>query len=163
MHPILTSGPITSIVSSTQSKSKKRKKADESDDEEDPSALDPDELDLSDVEDEYAYTPPTVFTPPKKEGTILITLLDQNPYSLWNLPKLATKPPATTPGTQSPQPRYKLLRSFEFSPEVYEGYTHRRTIGFKDGVSKSKNEEILGRKGKARTWEFMRAPKSTKP
>ncbi len=152
--------------------------------------------------------------PPNKEGTILITLLNQPPYTLWDLPKLATRPPSNdssfskllltgvSAGAQKSKsksrpapipsasaaapssltassnnksqnnntnnqirsqaevepPRYRLLRSFQFHPSVYEGYEHRRTIGFKDGVSKSGNEEILGRQGVPRTWEFARAP-----
>ncbi|RXK38696.1 hypothetical protein M231_04006 [Tremella mesenterica] len=93
---------------------------------------------------------------PNKDGTILITLLDQPPYTLWALPKLAKRPPALCPNTNLPQPRYTLLRSFEFIPSLYEGYEHRRTRGFKEGKSKKGNEEILGRQGKARTWEFAR-------
>jgi len=99
---------------------------------------------------------PTSFTPPNRRGTVLFTLLDQPPYSLWNLPSLAKRPPHLCPGTNLLQPRYKLIRSFEFNPEVYSGYTHRRTLGFKEGLSKGANEEILGRKGRARTWEFAR-------
>jgi 25S rRNA (uracil2634-N3)-methyltransferase len=99
---------------------------------------------------------PTSFTPPNRRGTLLFTLLDQPPYSLWNLPSLAKRPPAVCPGTNLPQLRYKVIRSFEFNPEVYSGYTHRRTLGFKEGLSKGANEEILGRKGRARTWEFAR-------
>jgi len=103
---------------------------------------------------------PSTFNPPNRQGTLLITLLNQNPYTLWNLPKLATKPPPPPPShsltqREKSQPRYKLLRSFEFRPEVYEGYAHRRTLGFKEGLSKGENEEIKGRKGSARTWEFV--------
>ena len=96
--------------------------------------------------------------PPKVQGTILITLLNQPPYTLWNLPKLATHPPPLCPGTDLPQSRYTLLRSFRFHPDLYEGYEHRRTIGWKDGVSKGGNAEIKGRKGEARTWEFALRP-----
>jgi 25S rRNA (uracil2634-N3)-methyltransferase len=58
------------------------------------------------------------------------------------------------PGTKLAQPKYRLLRSFEFVPAAYPGYSHRRTIGWREGKSFANNEEILGRKGKARTWEF---------
>jgi 25S rRNA (uracil2634-N3)-methyltransferase len=51
------------------------------------------------------------------------------------------------------QPRYRLLRSFTFDPALYLGYAHRRTIGFKEGVSKEGNEEILRGEG-CKTWEF---------
>ncbi|EIW67953.1 hypothetical protein TREMEDRAFT_33066 [Tremella mesenterica DSM 1558] len=120
---------------------------------------------LSDIEPDEMYeneepqsslpaNPP--LSVPNKDGTILITLLDQPPYTLWALPKLAKRPPALCPNTNLPQPRYTLLRSFEFIPSLYEGYEHRRTRGFKEGKSKKGNEEILGRQGKARTWEFTR-------
>ncbi|WVQ84523.1 hypothetical protein IAT38_006677 [Cryptococcus sp. DSM 104549] len=101
--------------------------------------------------------PPGTFIPPTRAGSILLTLLACPPYTLWAAPQLATRPPPVCPGTALPQPRYALLRSYEFRPEVYEGYEHRRTIGWKEGVSKGGNEEIVGRKGKARTWEFVRA------
>jgi 25S rRNA (uracil2634-N3)-methyltransferase len=100
----------------------------------------------------------STFNPPKREGSILITLLDQPPYTLWDLKRLASRPPSTCPGTHLAQPKYRLLRSFAFDPVTYPGYAHRRTIGWKEGVSKSGNEEIVGRKGRARTWEFARAP-----
>jgi 25S rRNA (uracil2634-N3)-methyltransferase len=98
-----------------------------------------------------------VFTPPHRQGSILITLLNQPPYTLWSLPQLAQRPPPCCPGTRLPQPRFRLERSFKFHPELYEGYAHRRTIGFKEGKSKADNEEIIGRAGEARTWEFVKA------
>jgi len=132
------------------------------------------DLNVDDTRIDAKITVEREFDPPIKEGTVLITLLNQPPYTNWDLPKLATKPPSTsstfsrllyssTPSLakqgnrETEQPRYRLLRSFQFHPEVYKGYEHRRTIGFKEGVSKSGNEEILGRKGVARTWEFARA------
>jgi 25S rRNA (uracil2634-N3)-methyltransferase len=142
---------------------KKRKKADDEDDEDAPAeeVTDEEEDDPEDYpsEDEYGNphilsTSTTTFTPPSKPGTVLITLLDQPPYSLWSLRALAIRPPHVCPGTKLPQPKYRLLRSFRFDPACYPGYAHRRTLGFKEGVSKSGNEEILGRKGEARTWEF---------
>ena len=108
--------------------------------------------------DREAYTPDsalnTHFTVPDTQGSVLISLLDQPPYTLWNVPKLATRPPSLLPGTSLSQPRYTLLRSFEFRPDLWPGYEHRRTLGFKEGLSKGDNEEIKGRKGRARTWEF---------
>jgi 25S rRNA (uracil2634-N3)-methyltransferase len=140
-------------------------------------ASDNPELDLeSDIEDEefgdeiemvdqlvgastkYTTGAEHVFTPPHRQGSILITLLNQDPYTSWGLPSLAQRPPPSCPGTRLPQPRYRLLRSFKFHHEQYEGYAHRRTIGFKEGKSKADNEEITGRQGEARTWEFVKAP-----
>ncbi|WWC72191.1 uncharacterized protein I206_106151 [Kwoniella pini CBS 10737] len=97
---------------------------------------------------------------PNKKGSILITLLNCLPYKLWSLTKLATKPPFFTPGLggeskKFKQPRYKLKRSFKFDLNLYKNYEHRRTIGFKKGLSKSKNEEILRKNGDARMYEFV--------
>ncbi|KAL7418110.1 hypothetical protein BDY24DRAFT_10148 [Mrakia frigida] len=102
-----------------------------------------------------------------QKGVVLITLRDAVPYTLWDLPHLFTRPPPPPPAsfvapalrpsltktTLPPtQPKYQILRSFAFHPNLYPGYAHRRTIGFKDGVSKSANEEIEERGG-GRTWE----------
>lgn len=112
-------------------------------------------------------TKPATFQIPYKQGTILVTLKDSLPYTLWDLPHLATKPPLAlhrTPSAEasgSEQPRYRLLRSFAFHPDLYEGYEHRRTIGWREGVSKRENEEILKdpRAGACRTWEFAVKPR----
>lgn len=121
---------------------------------------------VSDIEDEEdedededdlkpkGFTP--TLNPPERQGSILITLLNQAPYTLWSLPQLAQRPPPHCPGTRLQQPRYQLERSFKFHPDLYPGYAHRRTIGWKEGKSKSDNEEIVGRQGEARTWEFVK-------
>jgi 25S rRNA (uracil2634-N3)-methyltransferase len=163
VRPVLTAGPDKLLPGSHSGKAqtKKRKKGDDDDEEEEEAPAD----EVTDEEDAYLsddgdysklHTLPNTntFTPPKKPGTLLITLLDQAPYSLWSLRALAIRPPHVCPGTKLPQPKYKLIRSFRFDPATYPGYAHRRTLGFKEGVSKSGNEEILGRKGEARTWEF---------
>ena len=160
----LTTGPpkaISSIPGSSKGRKRKRREGGESDDE----ANKPSENDLEipvdgateDSElDALAGTPlGTELTSPDTQGSILITLLDQPPYTLWNLPKLATRPPPLCPGTSLPQPRYALLRSFEFRPDLWPGYEHRRTLGFKEGLSKGDNKEIKGRRGRARTWELV--------
>ncbi|CAK9783314.1 hypothetical protein CC85DRAFT_282051 [Cutaneotrichosporon oleaginosum] len=97
---------------------------------------------------------PASFTPPDRQGTLLITLLNQPPYSEWELPKLANRPPPMCPGTRDAQPRFRVLRSFDFVPAAWPGYAHRRTIGWREGLSKANNEEITGRQGRARTWEM---------
>ncbi|TXT15917.1 hypothetical protein VHUM_00420 [Vanrija humicola] len=107
-----------------------------------------------DGEDEDRTTPVAAsFTPPLRQGSFLITLLNQEPYTRWELQRLATKPPPSQ-SDSVPQRRYRLLRSFEFVPSAWPGYAHRRTIGWREGLSKANNEEIVGRVGKARTWEF---------
>ncbi|KAF9364284.1 hypothetical protein BGX34_001991 [Mortierella sp. NVP85] len=78
-----------------------------------------------------------------KPGEILITIKTGQPYDLWNIKKLAT-------GTG-------LLGSkttFPFRPEQYPGYEHRRTIGFKDGVSQGENAEIINKNPK--TFVFVK-------
>ena len=193
VHPFLSTGKKrkpgdtgNSEHTATTSLKRKRKTAG-SDDEEETTAKDDDGVsDLEDLDEddllaeeqlERALRDNSIDVPtPDRQGTILVTLLDQPPYTLWNLPKLATKPPPTTPtetylpsapaskgkskpkahghGVIKAQPRYILLRSFAFEPELWDGYAHRRTIGFKEGLSMAQNEEIVGRKGRARTWEF---------
>eukprot|EP00976_Prorocentrum_cordatum_P085439 1186093-Prorocentrum_minimum.AAC.2 len=41
----------------------------------------------------------------------------------------------------------------KFDEQAFPGYTHRRTLGFKDGMSKGENQEIAGQ---ARTYVFER-------
>ncbi|WOO76687.1 25S rRNA (uridine-N(3))-methyltransferase [Vanrija pseudolonga] len=122
-----------------------------------PSPPSDDEGELPDIEgdDEDKATPVAAsFTPPLRQGSFLVTLLNQEPYTRWELQRLATKPPPAQTDSRKPQPRYRLLRSFEFVPSAWPGYAHRRTIGWREGLSKANNEEIVGRVGKARTWEF---------
>jgi hypothetical protein len=130
----------------------------------------------------------------RQKGTVLVTLRDAVPYTLWSvavlladslsctnvrmfdgtaqptfirdLPHLFTKPSPPPPLSSLPpdqrpppntllpptQPRYRIIRSFAFHSVLYPGYSHRRTIGFKDGLSKGANEEIEERGG-GRTWE----------
>lgn len=113
-----------------------------------------DDEEVAEDDEKVVRVVPASFTSPYRQGTFLVTLLHQAPYTHWELSKLATKPPAVCPGTHDPQPRYRLIRSFEFVPDAWPGYAHRRTIGWREGLSKKHNEEILGRQGKAKTWEF---------
>jgi 25S rRNA (uracil2634-N3)-methyltransferase len=71
------------------------------------------------------------------------------------------------------QPTYTVARSFVFQPSLYPGYAHRRTIGWKEGLSTDRCEDIFlsarerrqrrsGDKedaeinvGEARTWELL--------
>ncbi|KAH9858305.1 hypothetical protein C2E23DRAFT_865206 [Lenzites betulinus] len=81
-------------------------------------------------------------------GTVLITLRNVSPYTLWNIPKLAKTPPPPPTG-QSPNPTYKLLRSFAFHRQFWKGYEHRMTKGERaHGTGKT------GEGGEDRTWEF---------
>ncbi|KAJ7597287.1 hypothetical protein C8J56DRAFT_772696 [Mycena floridula] len=81
-------------------------------------------------------------------GTVLITLRNVVPYTLWDIPKLAKNPPPPT-GSHSPNPTYVVLRSFTFSRSVWKGYEHRMTKGERaHGTGKT------GEKGEDRTWEL---------
>ena len=76
---------------------------------------------------------------PSIQGEIHVTIKSGNPYELWGIKKLAKSAGLETKS------------SFEFRPELYPGYEHRRTLGFAEGKSKADNEDIA--KG-ARTYVF---------
>ncbi|BGO92420.1 hypothetical protein NBRC10512_007502 [Rhodotorula toruloides] len=122
--------------------------------------------------------------PPSIRGTILLTLRTNAPYSSWLPAQLATKGPLLAPSilpSHTPksrladQPTYRTVRSWEFEPDEWEGYEHRRTRGWEEGKSAGANEDLRlsarerlekkkgaggaeGRekegKGQMRTWEF---------
>jgi 25S rRNA (uracil2634-N3)-methyltransferase len=75
-------------------------------------------------------------------GVIMVTVKTGDPYDSWNIKKLAYNAGLV------------CVRSFEFCPADYEGYAHRRTIGFKEGLSDASNAEIT--KNPARTWMFRK-------
>ncbi|GAA5974905.1 hypothetical protein JCM5350_004495 [Sporobolomyces pararoseus] len=94
--------------------------------------------------------------PPKTRGTILLTLRTQPPYSLWLPAHLATKPLLLLPSILPPtslknhkgiprvklQPSFKTVKSWEFEPNDWEGYEHRRTLGWDEKKSFLSNEDI---------------------
>ncbi|KAI9593656.1 hypothetical protein BDF19DRAFT_424277 [Syncephalis fuscata] len=67
------------------------------------------------------------------DGEIHITLKSGEPYDSWQVRKLARAH------------RLVCIRTMSFRPECYPGYTHRRTLGFKKGLSASDNEEITSK------------------
>ena len=73
-------------------------------------------------------------------GKVFITLRIGLPYDLWNLKKIAQKCGFAT------------LMSFVFDPKDYPGYSHKRTLGFKEGVSKDDSSECKN----CRTWCFIK-------
>ncbi|KIM31746.1 hypothetical protein M408DRAFT_64408 [Serendipita vermifera MAFF 305830] len=105
-----------------------------------------DDSDQEDVENVASDEEPTNVSSSKTRGTVLVTLRDAVPYTLWKMPELAKKPSAGTP-------KYKQLRSFAFHPQHYPGYAHRRTAGHRGEreipVLKEKDGLV-----NARTWEF---------
>ncbi|GAA5875164.1 hypothetical protein JCM1840_007269 [Sporobolomyces johnsonii] len=102
---------------------------------------DPDSTDLS------ALPPPP---PPTTRGTVLLTLRTAPPYSLWLPAHLATKGALLAPSILPPtslrnrerQPTFKTIRSWNFDPVDWEGYEHRRTIGWDERKSFKGNEDI---------------------
>jgi 25S rRNA (uracil2634-N3)-methyltransferase len=76
-------------------------------------------------------------------GTVVVTLFESEPYTLWNIRDLAR------------HAGYVVLRSWKFEKDVYPLYKHARTIG----VVKNKSGEISdsawkGEDRAARTYEF---------
>ncbi|KAI0095252.1 hypothetical protein BDY19DRAFT_916961 [Irpex rosettiformis] len=82
-------------------------------------------------------------------GTILITLRNVPPYTLWDLPKLAKNPPPPQNSGITSFPRYMQLRSFVFHRAMWKGYEHRMTKG-----ERAHGAGTTGRGGEDRTWEF---------
>ncbi|EFQ28580.1 hypothetical protein CGRA01v4_07197 [Colletotrichum graminicola] len=79
-------------------------------------------------------------------GTIVVTLFEGDPYTLWNIKDLGRHA-----GLQS-------LQSFKFHPKAYPGYKHARTLGV---VREKKTGEASGAAWKgeerpARSYVFMR-------
>lgn len=81
---------------------------------------------------------------PKPGSSIIVTLFEGEPYTLWNIRDL---------GRHS---GLEVKRSWRFQASAYPGYKHARTLG----VVKGKNGEIgRGWKGEervARSYEFVR-------
>lgn len=76
-------------------------------------------------------------------GEINITLKKGKPYDLWNLKGLGAK---LTLGSM------KYETALHFDVDAYPGYTHRRTIGFKEGVSATDNEDLVGSRCLTHVW-----------
>jgi 25S rRNA (uracil2634-N3)-methyltransferase len=104
-------------------------------------------------------------------GLITVTTKGGEPYDSWRVPTIARivnhnqlqaqhykEDSAGVPRSSWDKkfPKMQLLRRVPFFPDVYPGYSHRRTIGFKDGLSQDENQEIT--KSQAKTYLFCRAP-----
>lgn len=83
-------------------------------------------------EDEDEEEGPEIEEETLAEGEIHVTVKTCAPYHLWDVKKLAK-----TTGD------FAIKTTLAFHPSFYPGYEHRRTLGFKTGVSKGGNEEIL--------------------
>ncbi|KAI9299155.1 hypothetical protein K502DRAFT_322398 [Neoconidiobolus thromboides FSU 785] len=65
-------------------------------------------------------------------GELHVTVKSGLPYDLWKVTSLAKEGQI-----------WKTKQCFPFNPLLYPGYEHRRTLGFKDGLSKGDNEELV--------------------
>ncbi|GBE77526.1 hypothetical protein BKA93DRAFT_254447 [Sparassis latifolia] len=132
---ILTTGMIPSVMQS-------RKRKQEADDEED-------EAEEDNASQGGVHADGIGSSNAKTRGTILITLRNVPPYTLWDVPKLAKDPPPSSSASRKPSPRYVQLRSFVFHRNEWKGYEHRMTKGERaHGLGKT------GEGGEDRTWEF---------
>lgn len=130
----LIEGPIPSV----QQRHKRKRKPGEDDDDDD--ALD---------NGAAGEKKPSLDTETRSRGTVLITLRNVPPYTLWDVPKLAKTPPPPASLGAKPNPRYVQLRSFQFVRSAWKGYEHRMTKGERLG-----GQGTTGQGGEDRTWEF---------
>ncbi|RDB29333.1 25S rRNA (uridine-N(3))-methyltransferase [Hypsizygus marmoreus] len=136
---VLSLGPVPSFTNS------RKKKKNDDDDEEEADMPVVQEENADDGEYEFFVPEETV----KTRGTVLVTLRNVTPYTLWDVPRLAKKPPLPTSGSTPPNPRFTLLRSFAFIRSAYKGYEHRMTKG-----TRAHGTGRTGEGGEDRTWEF---------
>jgi 25S rRNA (uracil2634-N3)-methyltransferase len=81
---------------------------------------------------------------PKEGSSIIVTLFEGEPYTLWNIRDLAR------------HSGLEVKRSWRFQASGYPGYKHARTLG----VVKGRNGEVgggwKGEERAARSYEFVR-------
>ncbi|KAJ1981263.1 hypothetical protein H4R34_002140 [Dimargaris verticillata] len=96
-------------------------------------------------------TDPTAFPETDNAaGQIQIVTKTGAPYDLWKVKFL---------GNSSRIVRWE--KSYPFVPNLYPGYEHRRTLGLKEGVSSTRNKEILQHAPK--TFVFVKAMHASSP
>ncbi|KAF8633593.1 hypothetical protein AX15_001386 [Amanita polypyramis BW_CC] len=143
---VLATGPVPMVH-----KSKKKKNDDDDDDEEEGGGgeeNDDMQQDKKDEDDVFPFSLPQ-FTSEMTRGTILITLRNATPYTLWDVPRLAKKPPLPTTASAPPNPKFIQLRSFTFIRSAWPAYEHRMTKG-----DRAHGTGTTGEGGEDRTWEF---------
>ena len=67
------------------------------------------------------------------DGTIVVTLFEGEPYTLWNIRDLAR------------HSNLEVQRSFKFQASAYPGYSHARTLGNIEGGGGWKGEDRVAR------------------
>lgn len=135
----LVQGPIPLVH-----RKRRRKSQDDDEDEDDEDDVVMDNISDSDGEPSVQSATTTI-----GRGTVLITLRNVPPYTAWDVPRLAKSPPKPTRTGDTPNPRYKLLRSFVFQRSLWKGYEHRMTKG-----DRAHGQGTTGVGGEDRTWEF---------
>jgi 25S rRNA (uracil2634-N3)-methyltransferase len=76
---------------------------------------------------------------PEEGSSIVVTLFEREPYTLWNIRDLAR------------HSGLEVKRSWRFQASAYPGYRHARTLGIVKGGGGWKGEERA-----ARSYEFVR-------
>ncbi|KAJ1959224.1 Meiotic nuclear division protein 1 [Dipsacomyces acuminosporus] len=71
-----------------------------------------------------------------RAGQIHVSLKSGLPYAHWNIRQLAR------------ECGLRGLATYPFDPRAFPGYEHRRTLGFKEGLSKDENQEIRDKEPK---------------
>ncbi|CDH52613.1 hypothetical protein RO3G_09556 [Lichtheimia corymbifera JMRC:FSU:9682] len=89
-------------------------------------------LDMEPENEEEGGELATASDEPLPDGEIHVTIKTCKPYNLWDVKRLAK-----TTGALA------VKATLPFNPTFYPGYEHRRTLGFKEGVSQGNNAEIL--------------------
>lgn len=124
---VIRPGKSNTDASASGAGKKNKRRRDEVDDDDQESGGEVEEEELEDEMDIAMRA-----TEQRRRGKIMVTLRTGLPYSLWNLTQLAKAS------------GLRVVRSFAFDPGVYaaHGYEHRRTVGFKDGVSTGENDDL---------------------
>ncbi|TQS37053.1 hypothetical protein Golomagni_02486 [Golovinomyces magnicellulatus] len=81
---------------------------------------------------------------PSHGSSIIVTLFDGEPYTLWNIRDLAR------------HSQLEVARSFKFNFSAYPGYRHSRTIGIIKGNNGKIGGGWKGEERSARTYVFVR-------
>jgi 25S rRNA (uracil2634-N3)-methyltransferase len=81
---------------------------------------------------------------PKEGSSIIVTLFEGDPYSLWNIKDLAR------------HSGLEVKRSWGFQAEAYPGYKHARTLGVVKGRNGESGGGWKGEERAARSYEFVR-------
>jgi 25S rRNA (uracil2634-N3)-methyltransferase len=81
---------------------------------------------------------------PTPGASIIVTLFEGEPYTLWNIRDLAR------------HSGLEVARSFRFQAAAYEGYKHARTLGAVKGRDGNLGSGWKGEDRSSRTYEFVR-------